>query len=386
MTVSTSYDYSVSTVQQREAEAKSAAYGTSSTDFLQLLIVQLTNQDPLNPMEDTDFTSQLAQLQALEEQMTMTKSINAMRMDNQVQSGTAMIGKEVTGYDKNGNEASGTVVRVVQTSDDIYVELGNGQQIPVTSVIDIRGGDDSLAGELSSAAACIGMFVEAGYDSAMQPIQGIVESVGVENGSVVLQLYGGKSLTWDQITSMRAPLESESWYVLPDEVREKVEAAQAMLGKTVTGTSTAGQSVTGIVANAQLDDDGDVYLILFDGTLINIDDVVGKASEPTAEDARRDLGGLWVVGLDEDGNTVEGLVVDAEDRSDGLALILSNGGHVYYDTLQEITEPEDEESGEGDTVETVDESAESGETDAAENSGAAGQNDGAGDSGATEGV
>jgi len=34
-------------------------------DFLQLLVTQLQNQDPLNPMDSTEFTAQLAQFSSL---------------------------------------------------------------------------------------------------------------------------------------------------------------------------------------------------------------------------------------------------------------------------------------------------------------------------------
>jgi flagellar basal-body rod modification protein FlgD len=50
-------------------------------DFLQLMLTQLKNQDPLNPMEGTEFAAQLAQFTSLEQLMnlndSMETSINA---------------------------------------------------------------------------------------------------------------------------------------------------------------------------------------------------------------------------------------------------------------------------------------------------------------------
>ena len=48
--------------------AKQTAVGNSELDkmaFLQLLVAQLQNQDPLNPMDDTTFVTQLAQFTEL---------------------------------------------------------------------------------------------------------------------------------------------------------------------------------------------------------------------------------------------------------------------------------------------------------------------------------
>lgn len=334
---------STTAAQSSSSTSGSGSSSLSSVDFLQLLIAQLTHQDPLNPTEDLDFTAQLAQLQALDQQMTMTETMTAMRLDTQVQSGTNMIGKEITGTDKYGSDASGTVVRVVQSSSEVYVELANGQQVPVSNVTNITSNDTTgLADEMSNSANVIGMWVEAGYDSAFQPIKGIVEKITTSGGSVYLELYGGQKVTWDQVTLMRAPTEDESWYVLPDSVRENVEKAQAMIGLTVTGQDTSGNKATGIVAQAQLEN-STVYLYLFDGTKIDVENVSGEASMPTAEDAVRDLAGFYAVGYDEQSKSVEGVIVGAEDRDDGLALILSDGSAVYYDALTEIREATEDE-------------------------------------------
>ena len=49
--------------------------------FLQLLVAQLKNQDPLNPSDSTQFVGQLAQFQQLENTVNMSQDIAAMRQD-----------------------------------------------------------------------------------------------------------------------------------------------------------------------------------------------------------------------------------------------------------------------------------------------------------------
>ncbi len=335
---------SVNSIGSTAAVASQSSTTTTSDrnelDFMTLLIAQLTNQDPLSPMEDTDFTSQLAQLEALELQMSMNDTLTLMRTDSQLQSATAMIGKGVVGADANGEMITGTVAAVLQTGNGIQLQLVDGTLIDADSVTAVTSAESSVASELAASTNAVGMWVEAGYDSAYQPIQGIVEKVGVVDGKVTLQLYGGKSVTWDQVTAMRAPTSDESWYTLPDDVREKVESAQGMLGLTVSGLSTEGDHVTGIVANAELNGT-DVYLILFDGTYINIDSLSGEPETPDAEDAMRDLVGLTATGLDEKGNEIGGVIVGAEDREDGMALLLEDGSHLYYDSVLELTLPKE---------------------------------------------
>jgi len=49
--------------------------------FLQLLVAQLQNQDPLNPSDGTQFVSQLAQFQQLEQSINSGQDITAIRTD-----------------------------------------------------------------------------------------------------------------------------------------------------------------------------------------------------------------------------------------------------------------------------------------------------------------
>jgi flagellar basal-body rod modification protein FlgD len=59
---------------------------TSTTDvtknmFLQLLVAQIKNQDPLNPADGTQFLTQLAQFQQLEQSINVGTDVTAIRSD-----------------------------------------------------------------------------------------------------------------------------------------------------------------------------------------------------------------------------------------------------------------------------------------------------------------
>jgi flagellar basal-body rod modification protein FlgD len=49
--------------------------------FLQLLVAQLKNQDPLNPTDGTQFLGELAQFQQLEQSANTGEDVTAIRKD-----------------------------------------------------------------------------------------------------------------------------------------------------------------------------------------------------------------------------------------------------------------------------------------------------------------
>jgi flagellar basal-body rod modification protein FlgD len=94
-------------------------------EFLKILIVQLQNQDPLNPMDDKEFIAQMAQFTALEQMQNVAKA-------SQMQQATLMIGNyikaEVNG--DNGQElVYGKVISTREISGEMYLRLDNGREV-----------------------------------------------------------------------------------------------------------------------------------------------------------------------------------------------------------------------------------------------------------------
>ena len=63
------------------AQSNTATTHVTKNMFLQLLVSQIKNQDPLNPTDGVQFLTQLAQFQQLENGMNMGQDIAAIRSD-----------------------------------------------------------------------------------------------------------------------------------------------------------------------------------------------------------------------------------------------------------------------------------------------------------------
>jgi flagellar basal-body rod modification protein FlgD len=88
----------ISTVQETDLYAESATQEMDRDAFIKMFLAQMQNQDPLNPMDGTEFASQLAQFSSLEQLFNVNESLESLSttQDNQARyEALSLIGKEV---------------------------------------------------------------------------------------------------------------------------------------------------------------------------------------------------------------------------------------------------------------------------------------------------
>lgn len=114
-------NYSTSNVAK--AADKSTALGKDQ--FLSLFVAQLQNQDPLTPMNNTEFIAQMAQFSSVEQLMNMSNEISMLRLN--IGAASSLIGKHVTWneYDSNGKvvKKNGLVESIVSQDGNLFVEV-----------------------------------------------------------------------------------------------------------------------------------------------------------------------------------------------------------------------------------------------------------------------
>ncbi|RJE48744.1 MULTISPECIES: flagellar hook capping FlgD N-terminal domain-containing protein [unclassified Dehalobacter] len=145
--------YNVTGTTSDTAATKGTSTGTNSTDstsldkqaFLQLLVAQLQNQDPMSPMDNSQFVAQLAQFSSLEQLSNMATAMDELKesmvtLNSQslLTQGAAMIGKEVTWADSDGASQSGTVTSVKWADGSLALVVGE-TELSLEDISEIKG-------------------------------------------------------------------------------------------------------------------------------------------------------------------------------------------------------------------------------------------------------
>jgi flagellar basal-body rod modification protein FlgD len=102
-----------------------AASRVSTDDFLKLLVTQLQNQNPLDPLTNEQFLAQLAQFQALDEMISTSNNTAAMLLGAKLSLAGGLIGRTVTAEGSGGVTITGVVERVVVEDGEPMLVIGS---------------------------------------------------------------------------------------------------------------------------------------------------------------------------------------------------------------------------------------------------------------------
>jgi len=173
-------------------------------DFLKLLMTQLENQDPTNPMDDTQFIAQMAQFSSLEQMTNMTDQMQKLQQITYSQ----FVGKDVSWQKSTDSDASSTTnqsasgtgkISSVSFNDDgsVSFTLQDGTVLSSDDISKIT--DDSTSNStLVQASYLIGKHITWQNDNN-EDESATVTAVSVKDGSSLLTLDNGDTITSDQI-------------------------------------------------------------------------------------------------------------------------------------------------------------------------------------------
>lgn len=119
--------------------AKTGRTEYQSNDFMQMLLAQLSNQNPLEPLKDSEMMSQFTQLNSLQQLEQIQSAITQMVKENQSTYAASLIGRTVSINQAGGNPVEGKVVGFSLENGKAYVQVGE-KSYSLDDVLSVKEG------------------------------------------------------------------------------------------------------------------------------------------------------------------------------------------------------------------------------------------------------
>lgn len=240
-------NYATTTTEQTEATSSAS----DKDMFLQLLVTQMQYQDPLDPQDNSQFLSQMAQFTSLEQMQNINKA-------TEMNLATGMIGKVVTGTNEDGDAILGVVEGARMINGNAYIRVGKEDVLlsdvtAITSEVDASeimldytkaSYASSLVGKVVFATLTDTTTNEDGSTTTNKTeVEGIVQNTKIgEDGSVYV-IVDDKEVPINTITKVTEMIPADEEilsYVSGmstsiDSLIEKLESVIEQLG-SLTGT------------------------------------------------------------------------------------------------------------------------------------------------------
>jgi flagellar basal-body rod modification protein FlgD len=127
------------TIGQPAPATNSKSNAMGANDFMEILLAQLTHQNPLEPMSDSDMITQFSQLNSLQTLQSMKTSMDQVQSSSQIGYAASLVGKQVKIARSDGTTTEGIVTGVQIQDKQANLQIGN-ETLPITNLLEIEGG------------------------------------------------------------------------------------------------------------------------------------------------------------------------------------------------------------------------------------------------------
>lgn len=116
---------------------KTGFSGLTAESFLKLLITELQNQDPTEPLGNEELLGQLSSMRELQSNIELSETLTDINTGQSLTQAAALIGKEVEGQEEGQPPVSGIVDRAFVRDGKAYVGVG-ASELPVTGILNVQ--------------------------------------------------------------------------------------------------------------------------------------------------------------------------------------------------------------------------------------------------------
>ena len=198
------------------AASKTDSSASSQDRFLKLLVAQLNNQDPMNPMDNAQMTSQIAQINTVSGIQQVNETLKGMSdqfASLQVLQGSSMVGRNVliegSKLTIQEGKAAGAIDMSAQ-AESVKIEIVSpgGTVVDTINMGALDTGRHAFSWDASKYAGTGSpsyrvVATTGGQNVASTAmVQDKVTSVGSENGAMLVQLANNAAVGYSKIKSL----------------------------------------------------------------------------------------------------------------------------------------------------------------------------------------
>ncbi len=113
--------------------------GLTPQDFLKMLIAELQNQDPTQPVSNTEILDEVSQISNVETNQSLSNTLQGVALEQSLSTATNLLQKNVTAVTSAGNSISGTVDSISVANGTATFTI-NGTVVPFSNITSIAPG------------------------------------------------------------------------------------------------------------------------------------------------------------------------------------------------------------------------------------------------------
>jgi flagellar basal-body rod modification protein FlgD len=92
--------------------------------FITLLITEMQNQDPTNPMDNSQILQQISQIKSIASNDKLSTTLTSMQLQQNMLSANILMNQNITGLNDQGTKVEGKVDKVSIDKDSVTLHIG----------------------------------------------------------------------------------------------------------------------------------------------------------------------------------------------------------------------------------------------------------------------
>lgn len=109
------------------------------SDFIQLLVAELTNQDPTDPVDNSTILNEISQIKSIQASQGLSDTLKSVLLGTNLATGSSLIGHSVTAKDDSSKSVTGTVDSVTVSNGAVKLKVGSST-VDLSNVTQIDSG------------------------------------------------------------------------------------------------------------------------------------------------------------------------------------------------------------------------------------------------------